>query len=236
MSELREPESHAGEGGRALDGSDTLALETDALVLGGGPAGTWAALAAAAKGARVALADKGYCGSSGATAPSGVGVWYVPPVPELREAAKASREGLGGFLADRGWMDRVLDRTWTSLPGGAPVIARQSDCQTCFMCEAYCPVDALYVAPEAERPVPVGEEQLSASGLLGSYRAAVGWGTRRKPGDPAQAGRRGRPDLPRPRGSAPRLTPAPHAPLLPRPRCFRPRDGNLPFLRYSLSR
>ncbi|WP_437290838.1 FAD-dependent oxidoreductase [Sorangium sp. So ce406] len=115
MSELLEPESNAGEGGRVLDGSDTLALEADVLVIGGGPAGTWAALAAAAKGARVVLADKGYCGSSGATAPSGVGVWYVPPVPELREAAKASREGLGGFLADRGWMDRVLDRTWSSV-------------------------------------------------------------------------------------------------------------------------
>ncbi|WP_437993780.1 FAD-binding protein [Sorangium sp. So ce145] len=112
MSEELEPE---GEGGRVLDGSDTLALEADVLVLGGGPAGTWAALAAAAKGARVVLADKGYCGSSGATAPSGVGVWYVPPVPEMREAAKASREGLGGFLADRGWMDRVLDRTWASV-------------------------------------------------------------------------------------------------------------------------
>ena len=72
----------------------------------------------------------------------------------------------------------VFDR----VPGGAPVIARQGDCQTCFMCEAYCPVDALYVAPEAERPVPVDEEQLSSSGLLGSYRAAVGWGIRRKPG------------------------------------------------------
>ncbi|WP_437819092.1 4Fe-4S binding protein [Sorangium sp. So ce1078] len=72
----------------------------------------------------------------------------------------------------------VFDR----VPGGAPVIARQRDCQTCFMCEAYCPVDALYVAPEAEQPVPVDEEQLSASGLLGSYRAAVGWGSRRSPG------------------------------------------------------
>ncbi|CAN93198.1 MULTISPECIES: 4Fe-4S dicluster domain-containing protein [Sorangium] len=72
----------------------------------------------------------------------------------------------------------VFDR----VPGGAPVIARQGDCQTCFMCEAYCPVDALYVAPEAERPVAVDAERLEASGLLGSYRAAVGWGTRRKPG------------------------------------------------------
>jgi NAD-dependent dihydropyrimidine dehydrogenase PreA subunit len=25
-------------------------------------------------------------------------------------------------------------------PDGPPVIARQSSCQTCFMCELYCPV------------------------------------------------------------------------------------------------
>ncbi len=29
------------------------------------------------------------------------------------------------------------------------MIARQSDCQTCFMCEAYCPTDALYVHPQS---------------------------------------------------------------------------------------
>lgn len=72
----------------------------------------------------------------------------------------------------------VFDR----VPGGAPVIARQRDCQTCFMCEAYCPADALYVAPQAEGPAPVDEARLSESGLLGSYRTAVGWGPRRKPG------------------------------------------------------
>ncbi len=38
---------------------------------------------------------------------------------------------------------------------GIPVIARQSDCQTCFMCEAYCPVDALYVSPIS---APVGPD------------------------------------------------------------------------------
>lgn len=29
---------------------------------------------------------------------------------------------------------------------GLPVIARQIDCQTCYLCEIYCPTDALYVA------------------------------------------------------------------------------------------
>jgi succinate dehydrogenase/fumarate reductase flavoprotein subunit len=90
---------------------DTLEMSTDVLVIGGGPAGTWAAYAAAAAGRRVVLADKGYCGTSGATAPSGVGVWYVPPDPGLREEARASRESLGGYLSDRSWMDRVLDTT-----------------------------------------------------------------------------------------------------------------------------
>lgn len=64
---------------------NTLQLEADVLVLGGGPAGTWAALAAAAKGSKVVLADKGFCGSSGATAPSGTGVWYVEPEAKQRQ-------------------------------------------------------------------------------------------------------------------------------------------------------
>jgi len=95
--------------------SDSLNLEADVLVLGGGPAGTWAAWSAAAQGAKVVLVDKGYCGTSGATAPSGVGVWYVPPDPELREEARASRETMGGHLADRVWMDRVLDKTYENV-------------------------------------------------------------------------------------------------------------------------
>ncbi|TWA63947.1 succinate dehydrogenase/fumarate reductase flavoprotein subunit [Azospirillum brasilense] len=86
-------------------------LDADVLVVGGGPAGTWAAIAAATAGARTILADKGFCGTSGATAASGTTLWYVDPDPAKRAAAKAAREGLGGHLADHGWMDRVLDRT-----------------------------------------------------------------------------------------------------------------------------
>jgi succinate dehydrogenase/fumarate reductase flavoprotein subunit len=86
-------------------------LWTDVLVVGGGPAGTWAAIKAAETGVDVVLADKGYTGASGATASVGTGVWYVDDVPELREAAMASRETLGGHLADREWMTRVLDET-----------------------------------------------------------------------------------------------------------------------------
>jgi succinate dehydrogenase/fumarate reductase flavoprotein subunit len=92
--------------------SDSAVLSTDVLVVGGGPAGTWAAIKAAQTGADVVLIDKGHCGSSGATASAGTGIWYVPDEPELREAAMASREALGGYLADRDWMARVLDETY----------------------------------------------------------------------------------------------------------------------------
>jgi formate hydrogenlyase subunit 6/NADH:ubiquinone oxidoreductase subunit I len=66
----------------------------------------------------------------------------------------------------------VFDR----VAGDVPVIARQEDCQTCFICEAYCPADALYVSPESDRPVPVSEKQLIDNGSLGEYRRILGWG------------------------------------------------------------
>ena len=90
----------------------TVDLTADVFVAGGGPAATWAALKAAEAGADVVLADKGYCGTSGATASAGTGVWYVPPEPAAREAAMAEREALGGRLSDRRWMARVLDQTY----------------------------------------------------------------------------------------------------------------------------
>ncbi|GII00099.1 FAD-dependent oxidoreductase [Planobispora takensis] len=92
-----------------------LDLTADVLVAGGGPAGAWAAVKAAEAGADVILADKGYLGTSGATAAAGTGVWYVQPEPAARERAMASREGLGGYLADREWMARVLDQTYANM-------------------------------------------------------------------------------------------------------------------------
>lgn len=58
--------------------TDTLTLSTDVLVIGGGPAATWAAINARDNGAEVVLVDKGYCGTSGATAPAGTGsgMWH----------------------------------------------------------------------------------------------------------------------------------------------------------------
>jgi len=68
-------------------------------------------------------------------------------------------------------------------PDRLPEIRRQADCQTCFMCEAWCPTDALFVAPQTD-PVAVNsryrdEAWLTARGLLGSYRRELGWGGER---------------------------------------------------------
>ncbi|NOU92776.1 FAD-binding protein [Paenibacillus sp. LMG 31456] len=86
-------------------------LEADVLILGGGPAGTWAAVAAAEAGASVILADKGYCGTSGATAPSGNNIWVAHPDPELHEKAMQDRHRLGGFLSDHAYLNPVLAQT-----------------------------------------------------------------------------------------------------------------------------
>lgn len=100
---------------RPADLGATRQLQADVLVIGGGPAGAWAAIGAAAQGARVLLADKGFCGTSGATAPAGTGLWHVEPEGAAREKAKASRYALGGELAEPAWMDRVLAQTWDNV-------------------------------------------------------------------------------------------------------------------------
>lgn len=93
---------------------DPLTLETDVLVIGGGLSGCWAAAAAARAGARVVLADKGYCGTSGVTATAGPGHWWVPP--EDREAAALSRYESSHRIGQTDWMQRIMDLTWQSLP------------------------------------------------------------------------------------------------------------------------
>jgi NAD-dependent dihydropyrimidine dehydrogenase PreA subunit len=75
---------------------------------------------------------------------------------------------------------------FSAVKNAPPIIARQEDCQTCFMCELYCPTDALYVAPDVERVTNVSELAVEASGLLGSYRDA-GWAVATGADRPADA-------------------------------------------------
>jgi succinate dehydrogenase/fumarate reductase flavoprotein subunit len=84
------------------------------LVIGGGPAGAWAAVAASEAGARVILVDKGYLGTSGATAPSNTGTWFVPP-GEGRRIAIEQRQPRTGGLTDPRWVERTLDTAWEKL-------------------------------------------------------------------------------------------------------------------------
>ncbi|QJD86609.1 FAD-dependent oxidoreductase [Cohnella herbarum] len=90
-------------------------MEADVLVIGGGPAGAWAAWSAARQGAKVILADKGYLGSSGATAPGGTNLLYLPPDRELREKAVQQRYKESGYLAEPEWIHRVLNQVYESL-------------------------------------------------------------------------------------------------------------------------
>ena len=95
---------------------NTIELTADVLVIGGGPAACWAALAAHRNGAKVVVADKGYLGSSGAYAASTAGTHVIPPLKELREKIKFDRYALGGHLAQHQWYERILEATWLNAP------------------------------------------------------------------------------------------------------------------------
>ena len=95
--------------------SDTDHTTADVLVIGGGPAGAWAAWSAASEGASVVLADKGYLGSSGAAAAGGLGVLSIPPDPRRRAAAASARVQASGCLADEHWIVRMIGQTYTNL-------------------------------------------------------------------------------------------------------------------------
>lgn len=89
----------------------TDGMVTDVLVIGGGPAATWAAISAVESGSRVTLVDKGYCGTSGATAAGGNNLWLTPPGPRREESIR-EREGAAGGLTDAEWMRRVSSTSW----------------------------------------------------------------------------------------------------------------------------
>ena len=93
---------------------EVLELDTDVLVIGGGPAAVWAALTARAEGVRVLLVDKGFCGTSGVAAAATAGHWWV--APEQRDAAIREKDATGGNLSERTWMEATLEETWRRWP------------------------------------------------------------------------------------------------------------------------
>ncbi len=92
-------------------------IETDVLVIGGGPAGIWSALAAVDEGCRVAIVEKGYVGTSG---PFGVGantgIYYIMPNDrEQRYAMVEARQPIAYGLSDPAWGYRVFDQSYANL-------------------------------------------------------------------------------------------------------------------------
>lgn len=93
-----------------------LDLVADVLVIGGGPAGAWAALYAAREGARVVLVDKGFLGTSGAHASAGGSIYYiVPDDPVQREGQIVAHLPLAAGMADPRLIERVYDQTFENL-------------------------------------------------------------------------------------------------------------------------
>jgi succinate dehydrogenase/fumarate reductase flavoprotein subunit len=94
-----------------------IELTADVLVIGGGPAGIWAALAATDEGASVVIAEKGYVGTTG---PFGVGantgIYYImPDDQEQRDTIVEARQPIAYGLSDPAWGYRVFDQSYANL-------------------------------------------------------------------------------------------------------------------------
>jgi len=90
-------------------------LSADVLVVGGGPAGCWAAIAASEAGANVVLVDKGRVGTSGATAAANTAVIDVAPSGAARATVIDRRLARGFGLARTDWIERMVDETHVQL-------------------------------------------------------------------------------------------------------------------------
>ncbi|WP_408589671.1 FAD-binding protein [Novosphingobium sp.] len=105
----------------------SVILSADVLILGGGMAAAWAAIAAAEAGASVIVVDKGAMGTSGVTATGGPGHWWVPDDAALRRDAVERQTAKAQGLGDPEWMARIIDLTWRYLPQIAPYYPFGSD-------------------------------------------------------------------------------------------------------------
>ena len=96
---------------------------TDVLVIGGGLAGCWAAIAATRQGSRALVVDKGFVGGSGCSVFAGGVVLYLTPDDDpadfVREHCRESE-----LLIDPAWVERLVQANYeriTELDGwGAP--------------------------------------------------------------------------------------------------------------------
>jgi succinate dehydrogenase/fumarate reductase flavoprotein subunit len=94
-----------------------IELSADVLVIGGGPAGAWAALAAADEEATVVVVEKGYMGTSGPFGVgAGTGIYYArPDDAEQRDMIVQSRQPIAYGLSDPAWGYHVYDQAYVNL-------------------------------------------------------------------------------------------------------------------------
>jgi succinate dehydrogenase/fumarate reductase flavoprotein subunit len=94
-----------------------IELSADVLVIGGGPAGAWAALSAADEGASVVVVEKGYTGTSGPFGVgAGTGIYYArPDDAEQRDTIVQSRQPIAYGLSDPAWGYRTYDQAYVNL-------------------------------------------------------------------------------------------------------------------------
>jgi succinate dehydrogenase/fumarate reductase flavoprotein subunit len=96
--------------------SSDLRLTADVLVIGGGPAGIWAALTAAQSGAQVIIVEKGHVGTAGPFSSANTGIYYIKPDdPIHRDGTVNARLPLAFDLADKIWIERTFDQAYANL-------------------------------------------------------------------------------------------------------------------------
>jgi succinate dehydrogenase / fumarate reductase flavoprotein subunit len=89
-------------------------LDADVLIIGGGVAGTVAAIKARSTGAGVLLVDKSTVGWAGQAAMSGGFVWVIAPEDDL-EAWARWQIAKGDFLNDQDWVYAMAERSWPAV-------------------------------------------------------------------------------------------------------------------------